>query len=114
LPEIYSVAQFTNGNLKIDEISKKIVKEIAPEKIILFGSYANGSPTNESDIDLIIVNKTSLPKHKRGIEIRRLFYRQLIPLDIKVYTPEEFEDELSNHYSFLYSAIQNSILLYER
>lgn len=98
----------------IEGISKRIVEEIAPEKIILFGSYANGNPTQDSDIDLIIVNKTSLPKHKRGIEIRRLFYRHLIPLDIKVYTPEEFESELGNRYSFLYSAIKNSILLYER
>ena len=106
--------QLTKDNFKVKEISKRIVEEIHPEKVILFGSYANGNPTENSDVDLIIVNKTKLPKHKRGIEIRRLFYRQLIPLDIKVYTPEEFENELGNRYSFLYSAIKNSIVLYER
>ena len=101
-------------NSQIDEISKKIVDHINPEKVILFGSYAQGNQTVDSDLDLIIVNKTDLPKQKRGIEIRRLFYRQLIPLDIKVYTPEEFEYELDNQYSFLYSAIKNSKILYER
>jgi predicted nucleotidyltransferase len=108
------VEQLTKENFNVNEISKRIVEEIHPEKVILFGSYANGNPTENSDVDLIIVNKTRLPKHKRGIEIRRLFYRQLIPLDIKVYTPEEFENELDNRYSFLYSAIKNSIVLYER
>jgi uncharacterized protein len=94
----------TKENFKIDEISKRIVDEIHPEKVILFGSHAHGNPTENSDLDLIIVNKTELPKHKRGIEIRRLFYRQLISLNIKVYTPEEFASEISNRYSFLYSA----------
>ncbi len=106
--------QLKKEEFRVDEISNKIVEEIAPEKIILFGSYAKGTPTENSDIDLIIVNKTILPKNKRGIEIRRLFYRQLIPLDVKVYTPEEYNNELRNPYSFLYSAIQNSIVLYER
>ena len=101
-------------NSQIDEISKKIVVHINLEKVILFGSYAQGNKTVNSDLYLIIVNKTDLPKQKRGIEIRRLFYRQLIPLDIKVYTPEEFEYELDNQYSFLYSAIKNSKILYER
>jgi uncharacterized protein len=108
------VEELKKEEFRVDEISNKIVKEIAPEKIILFGSYAKGNPTENSDIDLIIVNKTTLPKNKRGIEIRRLFFRQLIPLDIKVYTPEEFNKELSNSYSFLYSAMKNSVVLYER
>ncbi len=100
--------------IRIDEIAGKIVENIKPEKIFLFGSYAKGTHTEDSDLDLIIVNKTDLPKHKRGIEIRRLFYRQLIPMDIKVYTPQEFENESSNPYAFLHTAIKNSKKLYER
>jgi len=99
---------------QIEDISKKIVDHINPEKVILFGSYANGNPNDSSDVDLIVVRNTSLPKHKRGIEIRRLFYRQLIPMDIKVYTPDEFDNELSSPFSFLFSALKNSQVLYER
>jgi uncharacterized protein len=98
----------------IEDISKKIVDHIKPEKVILFGSYAKGNPDDNSDVDLIVVRNTSLPKHKRGIEIRRLFYRQLIPMDIKVYTPEEFDNELRSPFSFLFSALKNSQVLYER
>jgi len=98
----------------IEDISQKIVDHINPEKVILFGSYASGKSTDSSDVDLIVVRNTSLPKTKRGIEIRRLFYRQLIPLDIKVYTPDEFENESKTPFSFLFSALKNSQVLYER
>jgi predicted nucleotidyltransferase len=92
----------------------RIVNNIDPEKIILFGSYANGNNNEDSDLDLIIVKKSNLPKHKRGIEIRRLFYGLLIPMDLKIYTPEEYNNELNNKYSFLYTAIKESKILYER
>ena len=99
---------------QIDEISTRIIENIDPEKIILFGSYAKGNHNEDSDLDLIIVKQSNLPKHKRGIEIRRLFYGLLIPMDLKVYTPEEFENELKNKYSFLNSAMKDSKTLYER
>jgi predicted nucleotidyltransferase len=106
-------SQIINSH-QIQKISQKIVDQIKPEKVILFGSYAKGNPDDGSDLDLIIVNNTSLPKHKRGIEIRRLFYRQLIPMDIKVYTPDEFDNELKSPFSFLFEALKNSQVLYER
>jgi len=102
------------SNEQINEISRKIAEFIKPDKIILFGSYAKGNSTENSDLDFIIVKNSLLPKTKRGLEIRRLFYGTLIPMDFKIYTPEEFQQELSNNYSFLSSAIKESKLLYER
>ncbi len=99
---------------QIADISKKIAKSIEPEKIILFGSYAKGNYNVDSDMDFIVVKKSTLPRHKRGLEIRRLFYGLLIPIDLKVYTPEEFDEELKNEYSFLHSALKSSRILYER
>ena len=95
------------ANELINDISTKIVKNIDPDKIILFGSYANGKSNEDSDLDLIIVKQSELPRHKRGLEIRRLFYGLLVPMDLKVYTPEEYKSELSNKYSFLSSAINH-------
>jgi len=99
---------------QINEISSRIVKQINPEKIILFGSYATGNNNEDSDIDLIIIKNSDLPRHKRGLEIRRLFYGSLIPLDFKIYTPNEYKSELLNKYSFLNSALEDSKILYER
>jgi predicted nucleotidyltransferase len=99
---------------KINDIIKKITSNYFPDKVILFGSYATGKASENSDLDFIIVKKTDLPKHRRGAEVRKFLYGSLVPMDLKVYTPEEFEMELDDKYSFLSSAIKDSKLLYER
>lgn len=99
---------------KIEEIINKIALNYEPEKIILFGSYATNTQTNESDLDFIIIKKTDVPKSKRGREVRRFLLGSMIPIDLKIYTPEEFENESSSDFSFLHSAIKNSVIVYER
>jgi predicted nucleotidyltransferase len=99
---------------QINDIVNRIALNYNPEKIILFGSYAHGDYTDNSDLDFILVKETNAPKHKRGLEVRRLFYGLTIPMDFKIYTSSEFNNELSNQYSFLSSAIKGSKLLYER
>lgn len=61
-----------------------------PQKIILFGSYAYGNPGVDSDLDIAIVKKTNKPFYKRLREVRMLL-RTATPVDIFVFTPEEFE-----------------------
>jgi|JFJP01.1.fsa_nt_gi predicted nucleotidyltransferase len=99
---------------QINDIVNRIALNYNPEKIILFGSYAQGNYTDNSDLDFILVKETNAPKHKRGLEVRRLFYGLTIPMDFKIYTSSEFNNELSNQYSFLSSAIKGSKILYER
>ena len=99
---------------QINDIVNRIANNYHPDKIILFGSYAQGNYTEDSDLDFILIKNTKAPKHKRGIEVRRLFYGLTIPLDFKIYTSSEFNNELSNQYSFLSTAIKGSKTLYER
>ena len=99
---------------KIEEIISKIIRNYDPDKIILFGSYAKGTANEDSDLDLIIVKNTDKPKHKRGKEVRKFLLGSLIPMDLKVYTPDEFENERSSDFSFLNSAIKDSLIVYER
>lgn len=99
---------------QIQDIVNRIATNYNPDKIILFGSYARGNYNDNSDLDFILVKETNTPKHKRGIEVRRLFYGLPIPMDFKIYTSTEFNNELSNRYSFLNSAIQDGKVLYER
>lgn len=98
---------------KISDIVNKIVHFYNPDKIILFGSYASDQANEDSDLDLIIIKNTDLPKQRRGREIRQYLYGSFVPMDIKVYTPNEFDIELSNPYSFLFSALKKSKILYE-
>ncbi|MCX6237572.1 MAG: nucleotidyltransferase domain-containing protein [Bacteroidia bacterium] len=99
---------------KINEVVKKIATRFNPDKIILFGSYANGTPNEDSDLDLLIVQDSDLPMHKRGRDIRLSLIGAMIPIDILIYTKSEFDQEKDKRFSFLNSAIKNSKLLYER
>jgi len=99
---------------KINEVIHRITINYNPESIILFGSYACGNPNIDSDLDLLIVKQTELPRHQRTSEVRKYLYGMMIPMDLLVYTPNEFEDEKNQKYSFLNSIISNSKVLYER
>ncbi|MFA5815736.1 MAG: nucleotidyltransferase domain-containing protein [Bacteroidales bacterium] len=99
---------------KINEIVLRIANSFNPEQIILFGSYAKGTPNKDSDLDLLIIQDTDLPRHKRGLDIRISLIGTKVPMDILVYTKSEFENEKNEKYSFLNSAIKTSKILYER
>ncbi|MCL4484646.1 MAG: nucleotidyltransferase domain-containing protein [Bacteroidetes bacterium] len=99
---------------KINEIVNRIAIRFNPDKIILFGSYAAGNPNNDSDIDLLIIKDTDLPRHKRSFDIQKSLIGSMIPMDILVYTTKEFEQERKEKSSFLFSAIKTSKILYER
>ena len=74
----------------IQEIKNRIVKGVHPEKIILFGSYAYGIPTKESDIDLCVILQTRdemCEMHR----IRNLLHYIDVPIEIHVYTPQHVE-----------------------
>jgi len=99
---------------KIDEVVIRIASRFNPDKIILFGSYANGTPNEDSDLDLLIVQDSDLPMQKRGLDIRLSLIGTKIPMDILIYTKSEFDQENNNNFSFLNSAMKNSKILYER
>jgi predicted nucleotidyltransferase len=101
-------------NNTISNIVFRIASNILPDKIFLFGSYATGQATEDSDIDLLVVKDTSEPRHKRSIEIQRLLKGSKLPVDILVYTNDEFDREKTIKYSFVNSAIKGAKLLYER
>lgn len=109
---MYSLLMATE-NL-ISDIVEKITRFYNPDKVILFGSYAYGNTDLDSDLDLILIKETTQPKHKRTVEIYKQLMGTKFPVDILVYTPEEYEKALTDKYSFLSSAIKKSKLLYER
>lgn len=70
-------------NEEIRQLSERIVREFHPERIILFGSYAYGTPTNDSDVDiLVILPFNGKPMHKALKIVRKI--KPNIPLDLLV------------------------------
>ena len=83
----------TDRAAKIEEIQKvadKIAKEFKPEKIILFGSWAWGTPNKDSDVDLFIVKKTENTRESAR-EIDGSICPRPFAIDILVYRPEQVE-----------------------
>lgn len=76
-------------NLDVESIVASL-KNIHPERIILFGSYAYGQPNPESDIDLLVIVKTDKKFHERIQNIRPLLPKDR-PIDLLVLTPDEFQ-----------------------
>ncbi len=90
----------------ISNLINRIATNVNPDKIYLFGSYATGMANEDSDIDLLVVKETLEPRYKRSIEIQRLLIGTKLPVDVVVYTKDEFENEKLNKYSFLNSAFK--------
>ncbi|MBE0638211.1 MAG: nucleotidyltransferase domain-containing protein [Bacteroidales bacterium] len=99
---------------KISEIVRKIASGYDPEKIILFGSYASGTASDDSDIDIFVVKDTELPRPQRTIQLRRMLLGAQIPMDLIVYTPNEVENEKDEKYSFVYEVLNSGKTVYER
>ena len=100
------------GRKQIDEVIAKIVQSYKPMKIILFGSYALGNPGKDSDVDLLIIKETTQPRWKRGREINRLFNPYPFPMDILVYTPDEFNEGMEKKRPFLHEIATKGKVLY--
>lgn len=89
-----------------------LIKKEGVEKIILFGSFAESCVHKASDMDLIIIKRTS----RRFLERIEEFYKKIKPrcgLDLLVYTPEEFE-KLKEESPFLKKAVKRGKIIYER
>ncbi len=99
---------------KLIPLTQRIVKEYKPEKIILFGSYAWGKPTADSDVDFFIIKKTKLSALKRIEQVSRLFPQRNLAMDFLVYTPSEVKKKIKQERNlFIEDIVNNGVVLYE-
>lgn len=99
---------------KIQKVSNLIVKKFRPEKIILFGSFAWGKPSLDSDVDFMIIKKTKEDKHKDQISLGQILFGKSMPIDTLIYTPEEVQKRLSLGDFFIRNILEKGKILYEK
>lgn len=97
---------------QIEDLSKRIEKRFHPEKIVLFGSYAVGNPTEDSDVDLLVVMPFSGRSVDQAVEMR-METRPAFPLDLIVRTPEAVSERLQLGDTFLGGILGAGRVLYE-
>ena len=98
----------------IDEIIRRIIECANPVKIILFGSLVRGEQTEESDIDLLVIEDEVMFRRKEMIKIRRALRDMRIPVDIIVASKKHIEEYGQIYGTALFSAMQEGKTLYAR
>lgn len=101
---------------KIKNVADKIAVGYKPEKIILFGSFAWGNPTEDSDIDLFIVKRSKKKRIDRERELNsKLFKYEFPAMDILIYTPEEVEKSINEYKNlFIEDILRHGKVLYTK
>ena len=99
---------------EIEEVGRDVGHAANAERVIVFGSHARGCATDDSDLDLLVVAESGLPRHKRSREIYRLVRPHHLALDILVYTPAEIDRAMRTDVSFISQAMHEGKTLYVR
>jgi predicted nucleotidyltransferase len=98
----------------VQDILDKLLTGYAPQKVILFGSYAYGDPTPDSDIDLLIIKETPERFIDRWVTVRRILSdpKRMVPLETLVLTPQEVSRRLAIGDQFLAEIMERGEVLY--
>ena len=103
-----------NTTAEISKVVEKIVQSLQPQKVILFGSYASGDVTPDSDLDLLVIMDTELPFAERQRQVSRVLRPRPMPLDIVVRNPREIQESLRRVDPFIHEVLEKGIVLYAR
>jgi predicted nucleotidyltransferase len=90
------------------------LRDYDAERIYLFGSVARGEADDLSDVDLVIIKRTTQPWLDRLREVARLLPTDVGGVDALVYTPEEFARMLDEGNAFAEMIAEEGRVLYER
>jgi predicted nucleotidyltransferase len=97
---------------EIMRLSDRIAQWFHPRRIVLFGSYAYGRPTEDSDVDLLVVARHRGPGSAKAIRIRSAVEAPF-PIDLLVRTPAELRQRIEWNDFFRCEVIHKGIVLYD-
>jgi predicted nucleotidyltransferase len=96
----------------IRSFCNQVAAEFRPQKIVLFGSYAYGTPTEASDVDLLVIMPHRGSAVRQAVEIE-MKVRAPFPLDLLVRSPEKLRKRLALGDWFMWETLQKGLVLYE-
>lgn len=97
----------------IQDVADRIAREFCAEKIILFGSYANGSPGPDSDVDLLVVLPFEGKPFWKSLEILNQVDPQF-SLDLIARNPSDTARRYAEGDPLIHDAVDHGRVLYER
>jgi predicted nucleotidyltransferase len=99
----------------VQRLVKKLVSDYSPQRVILFGSYAYGTPGRDSDIDLLIIKDTQESFFDRLTRVRKVVSgtHKGVPFDPLVLTPDELEARLQADDQFIEEILEKGRVVYD-
>lgn len=102
------------GKELLEEMVARIRSVSDPEVVILFGSWARGEASDDSDVDLLVIMDSDLPRYRRAISLRRALKGFGPQKDILVYTASEVDEWRTAPTSLIATALREGKVLYEK
>lgn len=96
----------------IKEFGRQIGEQFGAERVILFGSYARGRVTADSDVDILVIGSFEGRNVDKSVEIR-MKLRPQFPVDILIRTPEKVRQRIEMGDCFMREIIEKGKVLYE-
>jgi predicted nucleotidyltransferase len=97
----------------LDEVVRRVLTVARPDRIILFGSAATGQMTEDSDLDLLVVEPEPADTRDRSVRIRRALGDVRYPVDVIVMSSARFEETKNLIGGIAYPARKYGRVLYE-
>jgi predicted nucleotidyltransferase len=96
----------------IARIGRRIVEGYGPLVVGVFGSYGMGTASDKSDLDVFVIKRTAEHPSARRRAVLRFLVGVLHPLDVHVFTPEEFAEEALKELSFVWIIVRQARILH--
>ncbi len=109
---MFRVGYFMVTMEQIQDVGHRIGREFHPNRVILFGSYAQGEATEDSDVDLLVVMPFEGRSVEKSVEVR-LKIEFPFPVDLLVRTPETVRVRIAMGDDFIRNILQRGKVLYE-
>ena len=97
---------------KIKAFVNELVRHYHPQRVVLFGSYAHGTPTADSDVDLLVVMPHKAHPAIKAAEIRNRI-RAEFPMDLIVVSPRAMRQRIATGDFFFAEILQRGRTLHE-
>jgi predicted nucleotidyltransferase len=100
------------GEADVARVVDSIVALYRPELVFVFGSYAKGLLHEDSDLDLLVIKPSKLPRFRRGRDLNSILATMALSVDVLFFTPDELETELADPHSLLSAIMPSAKRLY--
>jgi len=97
---------------QIEEFGRRIGQEFGAQKVLLFGSYARGTITEDSDVDVLVIGPFEGRSVDKSVEIR-MKLRPGFPVDLLVRTPDKVRERIKMGDTFMREILEQGKVLYE-